>query len=380
MHSVCLAGLLAFLLLASSGAMAAPALDAAIEREHGAGRFDGMVLVGRGDQVTYRRAIGLADRARRLPHRHDDVWRWASVSKQVAALLVMQQVEQGRLSLESRLDEVLPGFASPQAARISLRMLLQHTSGLPNPDSRPGFYLAQFKDEAGPLNAALAFCAGPPATEPGSRFAYNNCDTLVLQAVLGKATGQSYAGLLASAVAAPLQTRKLSMAAAARGKARPATAIGYLETGRAESPFNLASFGAAGAMMGTADDLWRFDRALMQQRLLGAAATRTMWTGEPALGYAALGAWVFEAPLAGCAAPVRLVERRGQIGAVQVRNLLAPELGAALIVFSNAASTEFGEIWQGQGLTHELASAAFCAAGPGMPAAKPASAGAVVTR
>ena len=47
-------------------------------------------------------------------------------------------------------------------------------------------------------------------------------------------------------------------------------------------------------------------------------------------------------------------------GGVQVRNLMALERGAALIVFSNTAQTDFGQIWQGKGLSHELASAAFC--------------------
>ena len=71
-------------------------------------------------------------------------------------------------------------------------------------------------------------------------------------------------------------------------------------------------------------------------------------------------AWRFPAKLAGCADTVTLIERHGGIGSVQVRNLLAHELGAALIVFSDTAQTEFGQTWQGKGLSHELASAAFC--------------------
>ena len=85
-----------------------------------------------------------------------------------------------------------------------------------------------------------------------------------------------------------------------------------------------------------------------------------MWTGEPRLGYVALGAWSFPAPLAGCNKPVELVERRGAIGGVQVRNVLAPAIGRALIVFTNSEAVDFGEVWQGKGLSHALLSAAFC--------------------
>ncbi len=349
--------------LLTAAATDTAALDAAVAREHAAGRFDGVVLVGQGDAIAYQRAIGLADRAARRPHQVGDTWRWASVSKQVAAVLAMQLVERGQLSLDATLATLLPAFKAPRAADITVRQLLQHTSGLPNPDARPGFYMQQFGDEGGPVTAALRFCSGPATGEPGARFNYNNCDTLVLQAVLERATGQRYAQLVQSAVAQPsgLQTLALAPARLRPGQMPASTAMGYLDATREEPGLNLPSFGAGGALQGTPEDLWRFDRALMQGRLLGADARRTLWQGEPKLGYVALGAWSFSAPLAGCTAPVALVERRGQIGGVQVRNLIAPELGAALIVFSNTALTEFGEIWQGSGLTHELASAAFCA-------------------
>jgi D-alanyl-D-alanine carboxypeptidase len=368
-------------LAASAGAVMAgergmaAALDAAVEREHAAGRFDGVVWVGRGDDVVFKRAIGWADRDRRLPHRVDELWRWASVSKQIAAVLAMQRVERGALRLDDTLASLLPGFGSPQARDITLKQLLQHTSGLPNPDDTagpgapadawPAFYTARFANDAGPVDAALAFCAGKPVNLAGARFSYNNCDTLLLQAVLERHTAQPYAVLLQRAIAEPLQLTRLAFTLPSTVAAATAdTPIGYLDAAQAERPFNLASFGAAGGLLGTAEELWRIDRALMQRRLLGDAAMRALWTGDPALGYVALGAWSFEAPLAGCAGPVALVERRGEIGGIQVRNLLAPELGGALIVFSNTAATEFGELWQGAGLGFELASAAFCAAPP----------------
>ena len=106
--------------------------------------------------------------------------------------------------------------------------------------------------------------------------------------------------------------------------------------------------------------LLAFDRALLSDRLLPRALRDMMWTGEPKLGYVALGAWAFEARLAGCKAPVKLLERRGDVGGVQVRNLIAPQSGASLVVFTNLAELDFGEIWQGRGLSYDLAAAAFC--------------------
>ncbi len=61
------------------------------------------------------------------------------------------------------------------------------------------------------------------------------------------------------------------------------------------------------------------------------------------------------------AAPRRskLVERRGEVGGVQVRNVIAPGSGLALIVFTDRPF-DFGEAWQGKGGSFDLFSAAFC--------------------
>ncbi len=113
-------------------------------------------------------------------------------------------------------------------------------------------------------------------------------------------------------------------------------------------------------MEGTARDLLAFNRALLAGRLVSAASRQAMWTGEPKWGYAALGVWAFTTPIAGCAEPVELVERRGYVGGIQARNIIAPTRGVSVVVFSNQAEFDFGEIWQGRGMSHDLLAAALC--------------------
>lgn len=103
-----------------------------------------------------------------------------------------------------------------------------------------------------------------------------------------------------------------------------------------------------------------FDRALMAGKLLSKAGRASMWEGDPALGYMALGQWVFEAPLDGCAAPVRIVERRGGIGKYQVRNLILPDRAIAVALSTEQEEFDFGEIWTGKGFMHDALSAIAC--------------------
>ena len=369
--------LLAALLLAPGARAAEPGapapvrrerLDAVLEAAGAAQGFAGQVLVGQGGEVAYERVSGLADRSRKVPHRAGALWPWASVTKQVTALLVMQEVEAGRLDLDTPVRSYLPDFTGPTADAVTLRHLLQHTSGLPNPDDTrsrpedvPAFYLQRGRGVTARAVAAGGHCAGAPLNPPGKAFAYNNCDYLLLQAVLERATGKPYAQLVRERVARPSRAAGLRLAADGEGGV-----AGYTAAGARTPAFNLATYGAAGGLVGPARALLAFDAALLDRRLVSEATTAAMWKGEPAWGYAALGAWAFPARLPGGEGMVSLVERRGAIGGVQVRNVLAPALGRSVIVFTNAADVDFGEVWQGRGLTFDLLQAALC----GCPAAK----------
>jgi D-alanyl-D-alanine carboxypeptidase len=328
--------------------------------------FSGVILVGDDSKVLYEKAIGFADKAKKLPHSVDMPWRWASVSKQVTSVIVAQLAEDGRLSLDKTIADYLSPkqFSGRDASRITIRQLLQHTSGLPNPDDvgkeasankMPIFYRTKISHDRVHEVSTRAFCSGVSKRAPGEQFEYNNCDYLVLGAIIEQVTGGGFHSNLAKRIA-----RGGTLRMAQNDTMSSQKVVGYLDTARVEPRINLVAYGAAGAMTGTPRDLLAFDRALMGNDLLSANMKREFWKGDPKLGYAALGVWAFPAPLKGCKDPVDLIERRGEIGGVQVRNIIAPQLKKAVVVFVNRADWEFGEIWQGKGFSHDLLSAALC--------------------
>lgn len=356
------------LLAASAAGAAPPALETAGPRVMAvaqAAHLGAEIAVADQGGAIFNSAIGLADREAGRPHRAGSRWLWASVSKQVTAVLVVKQVEKGRISLDGTIASYLPGFTGTTGDKVTVRQLLQHTSGLPNPDDTtpdasgmPGFY-SETGAKIGDAARAAAFCGGAPKAAPRAGFAYNNCDYLVLGAILERVTGKPYGALVARDIAQPLGLRSLALSR--DGKPHGGMAKGYTAGGKRYPPINVATFGAAGALTGTARDLITLDRALVAGSLLGAASRAVLWQGDPKLGYEALGVWSFPAQLAGCATPVALVERRGDVGGIQVRNVIAPALGRSVVVFTNDDSVDFGEVWQGRGLSFDLLSAAFCA-------------------
>lgn len=361
--------LLAALLLAmlvsgaANGATLAQRLDPLVQAAHADRHFDGVVLVGQGDGIVYSRAIG--EESPGVPMRADSIWRYASLTKQFTALLVMQQVASGAIDLDSPVSRYWPTWPSPHAKEITIRMLLKHMSGLADPEDSPQdaqgipiFYRARGK-LASPMRNAAGYCALKPRAPPGGEYHYNNCDYLVLGSILQIVTGIPYADLIQQKIAIPLGLERFGLFSPVRPET-PANVPGFDKNGAPGPRVNLGSYGAAGSLFGTPQDIWRFDRALMNNSLLDAAASAEMWKGDPAVGMAALGAWSYTAALAGCADPVGLVERRGAIGGIQIRNFFEPSAGIAVILLTNREAVDFGEIWQAKGLSYDVLSAALC--------------------
>lgn len=285
-------------------------------------------------------------------------WRWASVTKQIVAIMVMQQVEKGMIDLDAPVATYLPNFASENAGTATIRHLLQHRAGLPNPENsddgsgnRYAFYADDYRGSRDPVTG---FCAGPALGEPGGEWSYNNCDYIVLGAVLEAVTGLAWQELFDRDIATPLELRF-----AGAYPSEDYTRWGFLGEER-EPERDLSVYGASAGLFGSIEDLIAINRGLLSGTLLGEDALAEMWRGDPALGFMALGQWVFEAKLKGCDAPIKIVERRGDIGAVQVRNFILPELNMSVVAFSQQKPFEFGEIWMGSGFSYDLLSSAAC--------------------
>lgn len=123
---------------------------------------------------------------------------------------------------------------------------------------------------------------------------------------------------------------------------------------------NLGVYGASGGAYGTIGDLWRFDRALLSGKLLPAKERELMWQSERSNGFYGFHQWIFPSKLAGCGREMRIVERQGLVGGIELRNYLVPETGQAVILFSRHRPSEFGDPWEGKGLAFDILSAVAC--------------------
>ena len=327
---------------------------------HDAGNFDGVVVLSQNGKVVEATGFGLADRGAKTPNRPDTVFRLASLTKQVTALLVMQQVAAGRFKLDQEAGAVLSSLPA-SVSHVTVRQLLQHVSGLPNPSDGPDnvvppFYTRSAADTASLTKGSLSFCYGTAKRSPGGKFEYNNCDYIVLGALLEAATGKTYEQLVQQRVIQPLGLKSWGLFPA-NPKRAPLTARAYKESGSEDDPQNPATDGAAGGLYGNALDLAKWNDAVLNHKLLSAEATETMFQADPKLYGEALGSWAYD--LSFNQEAVHIVERQGDIGSTQLLTLLLPGKHASVVIIANTDKVDLFNTYSKKGLGYQILEAWF---------------------
>jgi D-alanyl-D-alanine carboxypeptidase len=295
-------GALLALAAGGSGALSAPARpasaapDPAYERPDLQAALDQIVATAasgalaefRDGPRVWRGVSGVAELGTARPVPVNGRFRIASVTKTYVATVVLQLVGEGRLGLDDTLDRWLPGIV-PNSDRITVRQLLQHTSGVydytnrlselfPNTDA-----LLRQRYRHWSLNDLIALTAGqPPAFEPGTSSSYSNTNYILLGMLVGRITGRSYRTEIARRILLPLRLSD-TVLPGDDPQIAGAHPHGYLPVERdgTTTPvditaFNMTIASSAGEIISTPADVTRFFRALMTGRLLRPAMLDAM--------------------------------------------------------------------------------------------------------
>jgi CubicO group peptidase (beta-lactamase class C family) len=173
--------------------------------------FSGVISVGVCGGPFVAKAFGLAYRPDRVPNTEKTRFAIASGTKGFTALAVLRLVQEGRISLETALGDVLPDIFSDQARRITILHLLTHVSGIPDYcDEDAGCdYEALWEERSvyavtQPSDFLPMFAHLPMKSAPGERFSYSNSGYIVLGLVVEAVSGMPYADFVQEEVFKPL--------------------------------------------------------------------------------------------------------------------------------------------------------------------------------
>ncbi len=259
---------LSFLLIRCAVVHAVPAsqtaeIDGLMSTIYQRGQFNGAVLVAVHGNTIYRKGFGKANfqtGAEFTPETPSNV---GSVTKQFTAMSIMMLAERGKLSYDDLVSKYIPEISrSAHLNQITLRQLLNHTSGIPDYGdlgiddsglSQQGLILALLKKDD-----LLA--------EPGLKYQYSNPGYALLAIVVERVSGKRFGDFLEQEIFAPLGMSN-TFVYDAPSKKNAQSAIGYGQFGQVDDGGPTAIPGDGG-IYSTIDDLLKWDQALYTERLV----------------------------------------------------------------------------------------------------------------
>ena len=259
-------------------------MEAFVQAHLATGKFMGAVLVARGDEVLFQGGYGKANLELDVANTPETVFRLGSLTKQFTAAAILQLQDQGRLNVNDTLDKYLPD--APHAGEVTLSQLLSHSSGIPDPPELAEGSSGSDLRQAHTADEMISRVVGQPLEfTPGSQYKYCNVCYMILGRVIEEMSGQSYADYLTQHIFQPADMTATGIDDA--GHVLPHRASGYTWNGEtySNSEFvDLSNVGAAGILVSTVGDMYKWDRALYSDKLLSTAAREAFFTPRVSRG------------------------------------------------------------------------------------------------
>ncbi|MCR9243779.1 MAG: serine hydrolase [bacterium] len=296
------------------------------------------VAVHDGGRTIWAEGFGLADREREIPADADTIYRLASISKPFTATAIMQLVDLDKITLDEPVNRYLGDIKMRAfrgtADRITVRRLLNHTSGLP---THWNFY---YTPETPPGRDESIRQFGFAAFEPGTRTNYSNFAFGVLDHVIARHSGKSFRDWLVTELCDPLGMAHTDVGV--RPGQEQHAAVGYRAENDEWQPVVDYGFDhdGASAIRSSANDLMRFARlqfgrgAIGETRLLQEATALAMRErrGHEAGSNFGIGWSVGEAR------GKKVLRHSGGMPGVSTQLLVFPEIDFAVTVLTNSSN------------------------------------------
>ncbi|MCI0618871.1 beta-lactamase family protein [bacterium] len=251
-------------------------IDSYVLKRNTPTKFSGDVLVAREGKVIFHKSYGMADYENDIPNSTDTIFRIGSLTKPITAVAVLILQDQSRLDLGDSIRRFIPKI-SEDWKKVKIMHLLSHSSGIP--DLFGDLQAVPVEDTANEIDRVIATTNDRTLQfEAGTKYEYSNFNYCLLGYIIEKASVQTYASFMKKNIfdpsgmnhtfyddPRPIIKKRAEGYVAKRGQLmndKLADPAGY----------------AAGGLLSTAEDLFRFDQALHSGKLISAQALSKMFT------------------------------------------------------------------------------------------------------
>lgn len=239
--------------------------------------FNGSVLIAKDGVVWISKGYGMANFEKKIPNTAQTIYRIGSITKPFTAISIMRLQEQGLLNVQDTLDKYIPDY--PNGDQIKLHHLLSHTSGiedyiLPEElDSLSPHYIS-------PVEIIDLFKQKPLRFTPGAQFSYSNSNFILLGFIIEQITKQTYEEYVTDNFVKPLHMTQTGYDKNTFNEKIHAT--GYSGTPEEPKPptwsIDMSAAYAAGALYSNVEDLFLWNQALDNNKMISEQSLNTMFT------------------------------------------------------------------------------------------------------
>ena len=293
--------------------------------------FSGVVLVAEKGEPLFLEAFDPPGLNEGVPVSTGSGFAIASMTKSFTAVLVLQLVEEGRLSLDDTIVTHLPSYKADYAGRVTVRQMLQNRSGIPHYISIPGWFDNDFKRGLTQESLLETVSDLPLAFEPGSDYLYSNTNYYLLGLIIEAVTGKPYEAVLSERIIDPVglsDTGQIYEPAPIPGLVND-----YLREGDGTyhpvPVVNPILFRATASQYSTARGLLRWSDALMEDDLLSMQSKAAMLAPEAPMAWT-VGSWPVEE-----GGTMPFYTYNGQLIGYTSMLTQFPEVGGTIILLNN---------------------------------------------
>lgn len=219
--------------------------------------FSGVVLIAHNGQAFYHKAFGLANRENNIPNTLETRFVIGSMNKTFTHIIILQLINEGKLSFSDKMTKYLDGFTQRDASKITIEHLLNHTSGFGDyygPDYWDLPYERRNIPGITPILKKMEL-----NFEPGTENEYSNAGYILLGSIIEKITGKSFSQNTDERIKKPLKLNSLVLS---KVKEIPNRATGYLKNihGIDNNEEFITEPRSDGGFYATAEDMMKFYR------------------------------------------------------------------------------------------------------------------------
>ncbi len=294
----------------------------------------GVAAVAVDGEIVWTWASGYAHVAQRRPATIDTAYSIASITKPITAAAIMLLVEQGEIDLDAPANRYLPtplesSFGDSDA--ITVRMLLNHTSGLPR------HYKFYYADQGKPLpKTEFIRRYGRAMLPPGEAFDYSNIGYGILELIVEHVSEREYSSFLSERIFSPTGMDSAFVPPEQTARGPLAERYRYFDE---PVPFYDFDHRGASAVFATATDLLRFASSLMPlndtDSIVSPAGSAQMWPSSEKEDSYGLGFSVWNKD------GETIVHHSGGMPGVSARLMFVPRTGVAIVFLMNGS----GDSW-----------------------------------